>query len=65
MHRVVIGTELRVRRRLRAPRALLRGSFESGRATEAARVLDLTPAFEDEQDFEELLASGAFDMLLA
>jgi hypothetical protein len=49
----------------RAARICAVASFESGRATEAARVLDLTPAFEDEQDFEELLASGALDMLLA
>jgi len=38
---------------------------DAGRVTEAARLLDLTPAFEDEDEFEELLASGVLDMLLA
>jgi hypothetical protein len=32
---------------------------------ESGRVLDLTPALEDEDEFEALLASGALDTLLA
>jgi len=36
-----------------------------GHGSETASLLDLTPALTDDEDFEDLLLSGALDMLLA
>ena len=47
------------------PGTRILAAADAGVALDAAHLLDLTPAFEDEDEFEELLASGVLDMILS